>query len=216
MTATTAPDQPLGGHGGRLSRHAGWRPHPPAPPPPPAGRRSRALILRDLVVLRKHLVEFTVRTLVQPFLLCFVFLYVFPKIGQGIGASECPRRRVGLRHGARSGRGRDSPSCSRASRPWPCNWPRSSASPARSRTGCRLRAPSGWWPSPRCSRAGRRDSSRPSLVLPIASVDPCRRRGGPHQPALAADRHPRAAVLPGHDALSASCWAPASSRATSA
>jgi ABC-2 type transport system permease protein len=50
----------------------------------------RALILRDLVVLRKHLVEFTVRTLVQPFLLCFVFLYVFPKIGQGIGASSVP------------------------------------------------------------------------------------------------------------------------------
>ncbi len=47
-----------------------------------------ALIVRDLVVLRKHLVEFTVRTLVQPFLLCFVFLYVFPKIGQGIGASS--------------------------------------------------------------------------------------------------------------------------------
>jgi ABC-2 type transport system permease protein len=47
----------------------------------------RALILRDLVVLRKHLVEFVVRTLVQPFLLCFVFLYVFPKIGQGIGGS---------------------------------------------------------------------------------------------------------------------------------
>lgn len=44
-----------------------------------------ALILRDLVVLRKHLVEFLVRTVVQPFLLCFVFLYVFPKIGQGIG-----------------------------------------------------------------------------------------------------------------------------------
>ena len=43
---------------------------------------------RDLVVLRKHLVEFTVRTLVQPFLLCFVFLYVFPKIGQGIGAAS--------------------------------------------------------------------------------------------------------------------------------
>ncbi len=44
-----------------------------------------ALILRDLVVLRKHLIEFVVRVLVQPFLLCFVFLYVFPKIGQGIG-----------------------------------------------------------------------------------------------------------------------------------
>jgi len=44
-----------------------------------------ALLLRDLVVLRKHLWEFILRTLIQPFLLCFVFLYVFPKIGQGIG-----------------------------------------------------------------------------------------------------------------------------------
>ena len=44
-----------------------------------------ALMLRDLVVLRKHLWEFVVRTVIQPFLLCFVFLYVFPKIGQGIG-----------------------------------------------------------------------------------------------------------------------------------
>ncbi len=44
-----------------------------------------ALILRDLVVMRKHIVEFVVRVLIQPFLLCFVFLYVFPKIGQGIG-----------------------------------------------------------------------------------------------------------------------------------
>jgi len=47
-----------------------------------------ALLLRDMVVLWKHKVEFTVRTLVQPFLLCFVFLYVFPKIGQGIGAAS--------------------------------------------------------------------------------------------------------------------------------
>src|SRR5215475_12311985 len=44
-----------------------------------------ALLLRDLVVLRKNLREFVLRTLIQPFLLCFVFLYVFPKIGQGIG-----------------------------------------------------------------------------------------------------------------------------------
>jgi ABC-2 type transport system permease protein len=44
-----------------------------------------ALMLRDLVVLGKHLWEFVLRTLVQPFLLCFVFLFVFPKIGQGIG-----------------------------------------------------------------------------------------------------------------------------------
>jgi ABC-2 type transport system permease protein len=44
-----------------------------------------ALLLRDLVVLRKQLWMFIFRTLIQPFLLCFVFLYVFPKIGQGIG-----------------------------------------------------------------------------------------------------------------------------------
>jgi ABC-2 type transport system permease protein len=50
----------------------------------------RALMLRDLVVLRKHVGEFVVRTLVQPFLLCFVFLYVFPKIGQGVGGGHGP------------------------------------------------------------------------------------------------------------------------------
>jgi ABC-2 type transport system permease protein len=44
-----------------------------------------ALMLRDVVVLRKHIWEFVLRTIIQPFLLCFVFLYVFPKIGQSIG-----------------------------------------------------------------------------------------------------------------------------------
>ncbi len=44
-----------------------------------------ALLLRDLRVLWKDKWIFITRTLVQPFLLCFVFLYVFPKIGQGIG-----------------------------------------------------------------------------------------------------------------------------------
>jgi len=44
-----------------------------------------ALMARDLVVLRKNLREFVLRTLIQPFLLCFVFLYVFPKIGQSVG-----------------------------------------------------------------------------------------------------------------------------------
>src|SRR5271167_4710410 len=44
-----------------------------------------ALILRDLVVLRKNFIEFAIRTIVQPFLLVFVFLYVFPTIGQGVG-----------------------------------------------------------------------------------------------------------------------------------
>jgi ABC-2 type transport system permease protein len=48
----------------------------------------RALLLRDLVVLRKHVSEFVLRTLIQPFLLCFVFLYVFPKIGQGVGGGN--------------------------------------------------------------------------------------------------------------------------------
>jgi ABC-2 type transport system permease protein len=44
-----------------------------------------ALMLRDVVVLRKQLGVFVLRTIIQPFLLCFVFLFVFPKIGQGIG-----------------------------------------------------------------------------------------------------------------------------------
>jgi ABC-2 type transport system permease protein len=49
-----------------------------------------ALILRDLVVLRKHFGEFVIRTIIQPFLLTFVFLYVFPTIGQGIGGGRGP------------------------------------------------------------------------------------------------------------------------------
>ena len=44
-----------------------------------------ALLLRDLVVLRKNAKEFIPRTLLQPLLLVFVFAYVFPKIGQGVG-----------------------------------------------------------------------------------------------------------------------------------
>jgi ABC-2 type transport system permease protein len=47
-----------------------------------------ALLLRDLVVLRKRLREFIPRTIIQPFLLCFVFLYVFPTIGQGVGGGR--------------------------------------------------------------------------------------------------------------------------------
>lgn len=47
----------------------------------------RALMLRDLFVLRKQLGQFLPRTLLQPFLLVFVFTYVFPKIGQGVGGS---------------------------------------------------------------------------------------------------------------------------------
>jgi ABC-2 type transport system permease protein len=47
-----------------------------------------ALLLRDLAVLRKHILEFVLRTLIQPFLLVFVFLYVFPDIGQSIGGGS--------------------------------------------------------------------------------------------------------------------------------
>jgi ABC-2 type transport system permease protein len=46
-----------------------------------------ALFLRDVTVLRKHAVEFVLRTVIQPFLLCFVFLYVFPMIGQSVGGA---------------------------------------------------------------------------------------------------------------------------------
>src|SRR5215813_1210505 len=70
--ATQAPSRRIGGGPTRSVAAASWT-------------ALGALLLRDLVVLRKHLWEFVLRTLIQPFLLCFVFLYVFPKIGQGIG-----------------------------------------------------------------------------------------------------------------------------------
>ena len=44
-----------------------------------------ALLLRDVRVLRKNLKQFVLRTVMQPLLFTFVFAYVFPKIGQGIG-----------------------------------------------------------------------------------------------------------------------------------
>jgi ABC-2 type transport system permease protein len=67
-----APARPIGGGPTRSVASASWT-------------ALGALLLRDLVVLRKHVREFVLRTVIQPFLLCFVFLYVFPKIGQGIG-----------------------------------------------------------------------------------------------------------------------------------
>jgi ABC-2 type transport system permease protein len=63
----------------------------PERPPRSAAQASRsafkALLLRDMTVLRKNLKEFIPRTVLQPFLLVFVFTYVFPKIGQGIGGA---------------------------------------------------------------------------------------------------------------------------------
>jgi len=48
----------------------------------------RALLLRDMFVLRKNLKEFIPRTILQPLMLVFVFTYVFPKIGQGVGGNS--------------------------------------------------------------------------------------------------------------------------------
>jgi ABC-2 type transport system permease protein len=48
----------------------------------------RALLYRDLYVLSRNLKEFIPRTVLQPLLLVFVFTYVFPKIGQGIGGAS--------------------------------------------------------------------------------------------------------------------------------
>jgi ABC-2 type transport system permease protein len=69
---TAAPARRIGGGPTRSVAAASWT-------------ALGALLLRDVVVLRKTLRIFVLRTLIQPFLLCFVFLYVFPKIGQGIG-----------------------------------------------------------------------------------------------------------------------------------
>ena len=78
MTVTTTPPRPRAPIRAEPSRSA-WA----------AGRTALlALILRDLVVLRKGVWEFVARTLIQPFLLVFVFLYVFPTIGQGVGGGR--------------------------------------------------------------------------------------------------------------------------------
>jgi ABC-2 type transport system permease protein len=75
MTAVTAPTVPT-----TLA---------PTRKPVSAARVAfRALLLRDLVVLRKTLKEFIPRTILQPLLLVFVFTYVFPKIGQGVGGAD--------------------------------------------------------------------------------------------------------------------------------
>jgi len=75
MTAVTAPTVPA-----TLA---------PSRKPVSAARVAfSALLLRDLVVLRKTLKEFIPRTILQPLLLVFVFTYVFPKIGQGVGGAN--------------------------------------------------------------------------------------------------------------------------------
>jgi len=48
----------------------------------------KALLIRDVRVLGKSVPLFIVRTIMQPLLFAFVFTYVFPKIGQGVGGAE--------------------------------------------------------------------------------------------------------------------------------
>ena len=86
MTTTTPPSSPA-------------QPPPPAPAPPtavslarqalapPARKAFAALLMRDLAVLRKSIAVFALRTVMQPLLFVFVFTYVFPKIGQGVGGT---------------------------------------------------------------------------------------------------------------------------------
>lgn len=52
-----------------------------------AAATTLGLLARDLRVLRRELGPFLARTVMQPLLFVFVFAYVFPRIGQGIGAS---------------------------------------------------------------------------------------------------------------------------------
>jgi ABC-2 type transport system permease protein len=52
-----------------------------------------ALLLRDLRVVRKQWRTFLARVVSQPLLVVFVFGYVFPKIGQGIGGGGAAQAR---------------------------------------------------------------------------------------------------------------------------
>ncbi|KWW99363.1 hypothetical protein TH66_09840 [Carbonactinospora thermoautotrophica] len=58
----------------------------PTAPRASALRTCAALILRDLRVIRRDLVTFVVRVVMQPLLFVFVFAYVLPKIGPGGGS----------------------------------------------------------------------------------------------------------------------------------
>ena len=85
-SSSTSPGRTSANDRHHRHRHADRR--SPARTGTPSPRRAfGALLLRDLTVLRKNLKEFIPRTLLQPFLLVFVFTYVFPKIGQGVGGS---------------------------------------------------------------------------------------------------------------------------------
>lgn len=64
--------------------------HQPRPDRPRITRWAvlRGLLLRDLTVLDRSLGEFLHNTVTQPLLLVFVFAYLFPLIGQGMGGGS--------------------------------------------------------------------------------------------------------------------------------
>lgn len=74
MTTSSTADigQPLSASPARRSQASTWA-------------VLRGLLLRDLTVLDKSLGEFLHNTVTQPLLLVFVFTYLFPLIGQGMG-----------------------------------------------------------------------------------------------------------------------------------
>ena len=76
---TMNPTAPAPATGARAVSEEWVRPKP--------SRRAvwRGLLLRDLTVLDKSIWEFLHHTVTQPFLLVFVFTYVLPEIGQGMG-----------------------------------------------------------------------------------------------------------------------------------
>jgi ABC-2 type transport system permease protein len=47
----------------------------------------RGLLLRDISVLRREVIPFLIRTIMNPLLFVFVFTYLFPKMGQGFQSS---------------------------------------------------------------------------------------------------------------------------------
>ena len=138
----------------------------PAAAPDPsatAGAASRialwALLQRDLVVLRKHVVEFVIRTLVQPFLLVLRLPLRVPDRSARASAAAAAGGRSAFATVLVPGvvgisimfQGVQSVAMQLS---------RSSGSPGRSRTGSRRPARSGWWPWPRSSRAPSRACSR--------------------------------------------------------
>ena len=145
-------------------------PRPPARRSPPAASRSRRSPAGTSPCCARTGSSSSSGRSIQPFLLVFVFLYVFPTIGQGVGGAGRRGRPVGVRHRARPRRGRHLDHVPGHPGRRHGRWPRSSASPGRSRTACRRRARSGWSPWPRCSRAPCRACSPRSIVFPIAAV----------------------------------------------